>query len=92
MAESSSKPEADFKIFLSTLALEAKNALDPGGDEESNSAKPNLSKAYYMISILKVIQEKTRGNLTQDENQLLDTLLDKIQNIYNQIEDQATSL
>lgn len=92
MSESNSKPEADFKLFLSTLALEAKNALDPSGHEGSDPVEPNLSKAHYMISILKVIQEKTRGNLTQDENHLLSALIDKIQNIYNQVENQTTSL
>ncbi len=39
------------------------------------AAEPNLAAAEQMIEILGLIEEKTRGNLTADERQLLDQIL-----------------
>jgi hypothetical protein len=38
-------------------------------------AEPNLGAAAQMIEILGLIEEKTRGNLTAEERQLLDQIL-----------------
>lgn len=37
--------------------------------------QPNLPAAQQMIDILALLEEKTRGNLTADERQLLDQVL-----------------
>ena len=39
------------------------------------AGEPNLPAAQQMIEILALLEEKTRGNLTAEERQLLDQLL-----------------
>lgn len=87
------KPEVDFKLFLATLALEAKLALEPNqSTSDLKSTVQNLPKAHYMLSILKIIRLKTLNNLSAEESKLLEALINQIQNIYNQIEDEVKSL
>ena len=64
-----------FTAFVMSLATTAAvhfgDLPDPGAAE----ARADLNAASQMIDILSMLQEKTRGNLTPDETQLVDTLL-----------------
>lgn len=92
MTNHQERPEADFNLFISTLALEAKVALglDVSNSEfTAESHQLNLPKAHYMISILRVIRDKTEGNLSSDESQLLRKLLDQLEIDFELIEQQS---
>ncbi len=41
----------------------------------ASKAEPNLEGAAQMIEILTLLEEKTRGNLTAEERQLLEQVL-----------------
>jgi hypothetical protein len=68
-------PEARFDLFLSGLALEALIALGEAPHPATRKHAANLPQARYLIDLLGVLEEKTRGNLSVDEERLLkDTL------------------
>lgn len=55
--------------LMHTTAVHLGDAADPGtGKPES----PNLEAAKQMIDILGLLEEKTRGNLSAEERQLLE--------------------
>ncbi|MBM3779340.1 MAG: DUF1844 domain-containing protein [Acidimicrobiia bacterium] len=71
------EPEAlSFLAFVISLAHTAAvhfgDAPDPATGQP---AAPNLPGARQMIDILALLDEKTRGNLTPEERQVLDDLL-----------------
>lgn len=65
----------DFSTFVLSLGSTAMVNLGqvpaPGSDEPMK----DLPAAKQMIDILGILQEKTRGNLTDSEQKLLDSLL-----------------
>jgi Domain of unknown function (DUF1844) len=44
-------------------------------DELGNRTEPNLEGAAQMIEILALLDQKTRGNLTAEERQVLEQVL-----------------
>lgn len=71
--------EANFSHFLSTLALQAAMAMDEGVDPQtSEKIVPDLQQAKYMIDLLSLLQEKTKGNLTVQEETLLTRFLSEL--------------
>jgi len=67
-------PEVDFPSFVLSMASGALVHLQ-GLDEEGHKAEPNLALARQAIDILAMLQQKTRGNLTGEEERLLDHVL-----------------
>ena len=55
-----------------TAAVHFGDVADPVSGE---THPPNLAAAQQMIDILALLEEKTRGNLTAEERQLLDQIL-----------------
>ena len=64
-------PEARFDLFLSGLAMDALIALGDVAHPVTRKQAANLEQAKYLIDVLGVIEEKTRGNLSADEDRLL---------------------
>ncbi len=60
-------------LSLSSSALVELGVAPPPG--ESSTAAPNLPAAQQTIEILEMLREKTRGNLTPDEERLLESVL-----------------
>ena len=68
-------PEARFDLFLSGLAIDALIGLGDMPNPATKKASVNLAHARYLIDLLGVLEEKTKGNLSADEDRLLkDTL------------------
>ena len=68
-------PQARFDLFLSGLAMETLVALGDAPHPATRKQAMNLPQAKYLIDLLGVLEEKTRGNLIIDEEKLLkDTL------------------
>jgi hypothetical protein len=63
--------ESDFISLLMSLSAMAQNAMGLGPDSPGAS----LEDAQYFINIIGVLEEKTRGNLTLEEEQTLRRLL-----------------
>ena len=68
-------PETDFPSFVSTLAMQTLGALGELTLQGDGQIKIDLSHAQYLIDILQMLSEKTRGNVTQQETDTLNTLL-----------------
>jgi hypothetical protein len=67
--------EVDFSSFIFSLANSALISLGEISDPLRQTSQVYLEGAKQMIDILAILQEKTRGNLTPDEDQLLMSLL-----------------
>ena len=72
--------ESVFLIFHQS-ALIALGATVPGG----TPGRIDLAEARQAITFLKVLEEKTRGNLTSDEAAMLQDLLSEAQMAYVQV-------
>lgn len=68
-------PEADFKFFVTTLALQASIALGAVPNPETDKKEENRPQAKFLIDTLTILKEKTKGNLTQEENTFLENML-----------------
>ena len=64
-------PEARFDLFVSGLAMDALIALGDVPHPVTKKPAANLVHARYLVDVLGVLEEKTRGNLTVDEERLM---------------------
>ena len=77
-SESGGEPIIDFSTFVLSLGTTALYQLGDIGDFESGSkgrGEPNLPIARQTIDTLEMLTEKTRGNLTDTESKLLESIL-----------------
>jgi hypothetical protein len=66
----------DFSQLVLSLATNAMVSLEGSGpDGRMPGGRPNLAAAEQNISILIMLEEKTRGNLTAEEAELLTSVL-----------------
>ncbi len=70
-----SLPDVDFGLFVMSLASSVLVHLGEIEHPDSRERTANLPLAKQTVDILGMLREKTRGNLTQEESQLLDNLL-----------------
>lgn len=68
-------PEADFSFFITTLALQASIALGQVPNPATNQKDEDTAQAKFLIDTIGMLKEKTKGNLTADETQLLENVL-----------------
>ena len=69
-------PPLDFTSFVISLATTAAIHFGDMADPlTGQKPEPNLDGAAQMIDILSRLEEKTRGNLTAEERQVLDQVL-----------------
>ncbi|HLA38119.1 MAG TPA: DUF1844 domain-containing protein [Candidatus Brocadiales bacterium] len=68
-------PEASFILFISSLATQALMALGEIENPMTGKREKNLAQAKFTIDTLVVIEEKTRGNLTPEEQRYLEGVL-----------------
>jgi hypothetical protein len=68
-------PEIDFPSFIFSLSTSALLHLGEIADPTTQEKEKNLPLAKQTIDILGMLREKTRGNLTPDEEKILDSIL-----------------
>jgi hypothetical protein len=68
-------PPIDFTTFCLSLGSSAFMHLGDAPHPEAGGSAPNLVLAKQTIDILGMLQEKTKGNLTEDEARFLENLL-----------------
>lgn len=70
-------PPADFATLVLSLGSSAVMCLgqDDHSQEQGKAPPPNLPMAKHAIDLLTVLEEKTKGNLTGEEQQILESLL-----------------
>jgi hypothetical protein len=67
--------EPDFGFFITTLSLQASIDLGAVPNPVSNKKEENLVQAKFLIDTLGMLKGKTKGNLTQEETNLLENVL-----------------
>lgn len=65
----------DFTTFVLSVSSAAFMGLGLAPEPGSNKKELNLDLARHNIDLLEMIKEKTKGNLTVDEQRLVDQLL-----------------
>lgn len=78
-------PKGDFAALISMLvtqALFALGLLEVRGQEKK---EPDLALAKYSIDMLEALQEKTKGNLTEEEKKALENMLSQVRMSYVQV-------
>jgi hypothetical protein len=75
-------PPADFTMLVNMLVTNAMVFLGQMPAPGSQQYMRNLPQAQHMVNLLMVLREKTRGNLTPDEDQMMQDLLPQLQMAY----------
>ena len=83
-------PPANILVFISMLGTQAMAALGLMADPLSGEVQANRPLAKHCIDMLGVLEEKTKGNLTEDEAGHLRDALHQLRMVYVQTENMAT--
>jgi hypothetical protein len=78
-------PPADFRALVGTLASQAIMGLGAFADPKTNKMVIDLATARFSIDLLAVLQEKTKGNITDEEAQELTQTLAELRARFVQI-------
>lgn len=75
-------PKGDFAALVSMLVTQALFALGVLQVEGQEEKEPDLEMAKYSIDMLETIEEKTKGNLTEQEAKILENTLGQVRMAY----------
>lgn len=75
-------PAGDFAALVSMLVTQAFFALGALKIEGQEDKEPDLEMAKYNIDMLETLQEKTKGNLTEQEEKVLENTLSQVRMAY----------
>ena len=75
-------PKIDFSSFI--LSLYSSGLVQLGKVEDPSTGKKtiNLDLAKHTIEMIAMLEQKTKGNLTDEENNLLKALLSEIRIVF----------
>jgi hypothetical protein len=74
--------EVNFVTFLLSLYSSAMAAFGQISDPATGKVEEHIEAGKQMIDILSILMEKTKGNLSAEEGQLLDNMLYELRMIY----------
>lgn len=77
-----SLPEASFTVLVSSLMTQVLFALGMIEDPNTHKRYRDLELAKHNIDMLAMLEEKTRGNLTEQEKRALDEALYEVRMAY----------
>ena len=75
-------PQLDFFNYIASLGFQALIFLGEMPNPITNKMEKNLKQAKFLIDTLVLIREKTTGNLTKEEGELLNNSLYQLQMKY----------
>jgi len=85
-AEAGQQPQQpfqiDFSTFIMSLTSSAFYHLGDIADPETGKTETNLPAVHQTIDMLTMLKEKTQGNLSAEENKLLEQLVYELQMKY----------
>jgi len=83
-------PPANFTFLVESIMMQVQMQLGlfRFGQDENDESKPNLPLARHSIDMLAMLQEKTRGNLSVEEQRLLDNGLTELRFRFVQVSDE----
>jgi hypothetical protein len=78
-------PPATFEFFVLSMKMQAEMAMGLiHFGEEKDRPKPDLRVSRHSIDLLAMLAEKTRGNLSMDEQRLIENSLTELRFRYVQ--------
>jgi hypothetical protein len=83
-------PPADFSFLVQSILMQTQIQLGllQFGEDEQPPEEPNLPLARHSIDLLAMLQEKTKGNLTVEEQRLIENGLTELRFRYVQVVDE----
>lgn len=78
-------PKGDLAALISMLTTQAFFSLGVLKIEGANDREPDLELAKYNIDMLETMEEKTKGNLTEQEEKVLKETLNQLRMAYVKI-------
>ncbi|MFP3999633.1 MAG: DUF1844 domain-containing protein [Desulfobacterales bacterium] len=75
-------PEINFTTFILSLNSSALVHLGQHADPTTGGTAKNLPVAKQTIDVIAMLEEKTRGNLTNEEQRLLTNVLYELRLLY----------
>lgn len=75
-------PEASFSSIIGGIGIQAAMALGQVEHPETGEKMKDLDQAEHFIESLKILREKTEGNLNQQEENHLETLISELKMEY----------
>ncbi len=82
-------PKGNFAALISMLVTQAFFAMGLLQVKEGKEREPDLELAKYNIDMLETIEEKTKGNLTEEEKKVLENTLSQVRMAYVQVTEQV---
>ncbi len=74
-------PKGNFAALVSMLVTQALFALG-ALEVEGQKREPDLEMARYNIDMLQTLEEKTKGNLSEEEGKVLENTLNQVRMAY----------
>lgn len=84
-------PPADFTTLVSSIATQALFSMGAMPDPQTGQRYTNLDIARHHIDSLSVVEEKTKGNLSDEESKMLSGTLYELRQSYVQIANASRS-
>lgn len=75
-------PEASFSVLVTTLGTQTLVALGQTADPNEEKVPVNLDFAKHCIDTLDILEQKTKGNLTDEEAGLLSRFLHELRMLF----------
>jgi hypothetical protein len=79
MPEKQNQLEASFSILTMSIASSAAMSLGLAPNPQSGQVEKDKSLAKFNIDLLVILQEKTKGNLNDEEKRFLDSIITDLQ-------------
>jgi hypothetical protein len=82
-------PKGNFAALISMLTTQAFFAMGLLQVKGEEKREPDLELAKYNIDMLETVEEKTKGNLNEEEKKVLDKTLNQLRMAYVQVAEQV---
>ncbi|PIS09888.1 MAG: DUF1844 domain-containing protein [Bdellovibrio sp. CG10_big_fil_rev_8_21_14_0_10_47_8] len=73
------KLEATFSVLTMSIASSAAMALGLAPDPQSGNVQKDKDMAKFNIDLLLMLKEKTKGNLSADEQRFMESVISDLQ-------------
>ena len=83
-------PQASFSFIVFSLRAQAEMQLGLMQFGEEKGAEPDLPLARHTIDLMGILFEKTKGNLSLEENRLLENSLTELRFRFVQVSEKAS--
>jgi len=85
-------PPGNFAALVSTLATQAIYSMGLMAPEGHEPPEPDLEIARFNIDMLTTIEEKTKGNLSEQEDAVLKNTLSELRMVFVKVADQVARM